>query len=65
MSSTTLTLEEILEEVGFYARAEERHSLKIAKKMIESGFPLETVISMTELEPEKVKGLFEDALKPK
>ena len=58
MSKDTVTLEEVLERTGFNARAEERKSLKIAQKMVDSGFPLETVCSMTELEPEKVKALY-------
>ena len=37
---------------------EEARVLAIAKKMAESGYPLETVVSMTSLEPEKVQELF-------
>ena len=69
MSSSAKTLDEVLERTGLIAewesRGEERKSLKIARNMINSGFPLETVVSMTELEYEKVKALFEETLKPK
>jgi len=73
MSSSAKTLDEVLERTGLIAewesrgevRGEERKSLKIAQNMIESGFPPETVISMTELEPEKVKRLYGDMIKPK
>ena len=65
MSSAAKTLDEVLERTGLIAEWEERQSLKIARNMVNSGFPIETVISMTELEPEKVKALFEDKLKPK
>ena len=37
---------------------EEARALAIAKKMVEAGYPLETVVSMTSLEPEKVQELF-------
>ena len=63
MKKDAVTLEEVLERTGFNARAEaraeERNSLKIARNMVASGFPPETVISMTELDPEKVKELYQ------
>ena len=40
------------------AKGEERKALGIAQKMINSGYPLETIVSMTELDPEKVKKLY-------
>ena len=64
MSSAAKSLEDVLERTGFYARmeakTEERNSLKIARNMVASGFPPEIVTSMTELEPEKVKGLYKE-----
>ena len=69
MGKSATTIEEVLERTGFNARAEkraeERNSLKIAQKMIDSGFPLETVSSMTELEPEKIKALCQGKVKVK
>ena len=63
MNTTAKSMEEILVETGFAAKmeakAEERNTLKIAKKMISSGFPLETVVSITELDPERVKELYQ------
>ena len=62
MSNPQLTLDEIFENVGFRAkweaRAKEEEATAIAKKMLYSGFPLETVVSITELDPEKVRELY-------
>ena len=63
MSSTSLTVEEILENAGFYARAEERKALKIARNLVNLGYPLEDIASATQLEPEKVKGLYQTGTK--
>jgi len=72
MSSTQLSLEEILEEVGFAARweakgvaigearAKENEALAIARNMVDLGLPPETVISATMLDPEKVKALYQN-----
>ena len=40
------------------AKGKENEALTIAQKMVNSGFPLETVVSITELDPEKVKALY-------
>ena len=62
MSNSQLTVEEVLEEIGltakWEARGKESEAIAIAKKMVCSGFPLETVVSITELDPEKVKALY-------
>jgi len=67
MSNAAKSLDEVLERTGLVARWEARaeargrqnEALDIAKNMVSSGFPLETVISMTKLDPEKVKGLYQ------
>jgi len=38
----------------------EERAIKVAQKMVNSGFPLDTVVSMTELDPEKVKALYQN-----
>ena len=64
MSSTHLSLEEILEKKGWFAkyeaRGEERKAIDVAKKMVSSGFPPETIASITELAPEKVNALYQE-----
>jgi len=40
------------------ARGEELATLKIAKNMIDQGFSFETIVSITQLDPEKVKELY-------
>ena len=42
------------------ARGEERKAVDIAQNMVNLGLPLETVISATMLEPEKVKALYKN-----
>jgi len=55
-------LEEALVESGLAAkwegRIEERKSLNIARNLITLGLPFETVVSATELDPEKVRELY-------
>ena len=62
MSKTAVTFDEVMENLGWAAKweakAEERKAFSIAQKMASSGFPPETVISMTDLPPEKIKGLY-------
>ena len=64
MSSTHLSLEELIEKEGWFAkyeaRGKESEALAIAKKMVSSGFPPETIASITELAPEKVNALYQD-----
>ena len=65
MSSTALTLEQVLEEVGFNARIEARGEAKgvargmekVAQNMLKSGFPVEQVAELSGLDIEKVKAL--------
>jgi peptidyl-tRNA hydrolase len=71
MSNSTLTLEQVFENVGWTAKWEARGETKgivkgkaeeaitIARNMIKLGFPIESVISATQLEPEKVKELYQ------
>jgi len=62
MSDAAKSLDEVFERTGMAARweakAEERNSLAIAQNMVNADFPMETVISMTKLDPEKVKVLY-------
>jgi hypothetical protein len=66
MRKDTLTLEQVFEEVGWAAKWEARgeargetsKAIDIAKNMIALGFPAETIISATKLEPEKVNDLY-------
>ena len=66
MSDLTVTLEQVFEEVGYAARWEARgeargkelEAIKIAKNMIAQGLPFETIVTSTQLEPEKVKALY-------
>ena len=67
MSAAVKSFYEVLERTGIAAklearaeaRGEERNALNVAKKMIKSGFSLETITSITELDPEKVKKLYQ------
>jgi hypothetical protein len=63
MSDLTVTLEQVFEEVGYAARwearGEELGAIKIAKNMIAQGLPFETIVTSTQLEPEKVKALYQ------
>jgi predicted transposase YdaD len=64
-----LTTEKVLEEAGWIAKweargeargraeGEEQMALTIAQNMVKSGLPVETIVSYTELDPEKVKAL--------
>ena len=62
MRKSQLSFIEVLEEIGanveWEARGKEKETISIAKKMVSSGFPLETVASITELDPEIVRGLY-------
>ena len=67
MSSAARSLEEVLERTGFNARCEaraeargeERKAFDIAQNMINLGLPIETVVSATKLDPEKIKKLYQ------
>jgi len=64
MSSTAKSLEDVLMETGITAkaeaRAEERKAIEVAKNLIELGIPIETVVSATKLDIEKVKALYKE-----
>ena len=61
MSGSGLTLDQVFEEAGLVAKweAKGRQSEKfdIAQNMVNLGLPLETIVSATSLDPEKVKEL--------
>ena len=62
-----LTYEKVFEEVGWIAKwkargkaeGEEQKALAIAQNLVNLGLPVETVISATGLDPEKVKALYQ------
>ena len=60
--TATRSLEEILERTGCYARAEtgaeERKAFDIAQNMITLGYPVEAVVSVTGIDPKKIKKLY-------
>ena len=74
MSKNALTLDEIFEEAGLVAKweargeakgiavgeakGEERKAFSIAQNLVKMGLPVEVVVSATELDPEKVKALY-------
>jgi hypothetical protein len=57
-----LTVDQLCENVGWAAKweakGEERKAFSIAQNMVKLGLPLETVVSATQLEPEKVRPLY-------
>ena len=63
MGKTALSFDEYLEKTGITARAEarggERKAINIAQNMVNLGLPIETVVSATQLEPEKVKAMYQ------
>ena len=63
MSSPAKSLDEVLVRTGlaaqWEARGEERKAINMAKKMLNSGFSLETVAAISELDSEKLKTLYE------
>jgi hypothetical protein len=60
---TALTVEKVFEEAGWIARWEARgkaeEALTIAKNMMNLGFPIETIVSATQLKQEIVQKLFQ------
>jgi len=62
MSDVPLEIVQVLEEVGWTARWEARGrtegALAIAQNMVNLGFPLETVVSATQLKPEQVQIMY-------
>ena len=62
LDMSTATVEQVLEEAGWIAkweaRGEENKAITIAKNLLNLGIPLDTVVSATQLAPEKVKALY-------
>ena len=62
MGKPILSFVEMLEEVGiaaeWEARGKESEALVIAQNMVNLDLPLETVVSATRLDPEKIKALY-------
>ena len=63
MNKPAKSLDEVLVRSGFVARVESRTrestTIDIAKNLVKLGLPLETIITATKLESEKVKELYE------
>ena len=63
MSNAAKSLDEVFERTGlaarWEARAEERKTLDIAQNMAKKGYPFEEIVSITNLDPEKVKELYQ------
>jgi len=61
MSDIALTLDKVLEEVGFTARmeakAEARGKEEVARNMLNSGFPVEQVAELSGLDVERIRAL--------
>ena len=62
MSSEAKSLDEVLERTGIAARWEERKALAIAQNMVNMGLLMETIVSATSLDPEKVNELYRGAV---
>jgi len=64
---SSLTLEQMFEDVGWIAKweargeikGEERKAYAIAQNMVNMGLPLETVVSATQLKPEQVQTMYQ------
>jgi hypothetical protein len=63
MGDVPLRIERALEETGWIARWEARGEARgkenIARNMVALGLPFETIVSATQLDPEKVKALYQ------
>ena len=72
MKKSDLTIEQVFENVGWTAkweargeaRGKENEAFAIAQKMVNQGYPIEMIISITELDPEKVKALYQNTSTP-
>jgi len=64
MDEVPLSFIEVLEETGWVAKwenkAEDNKALKIAKNMVNRGYAFEEIASITQLDPEKVKALYQN-----
>jgi len=61
VNSKAKSLDEVFIRTGLVAKWEELKALDIAKNMVADGLPLETVVSYTKLDPEKVEKLYQGA----
>jgi hypothetical protein len=59
MSNDNLTFEDFMIEFGYKAKYEERKALEIAQNMVNQGYPIETVLSLTKADAEKVKTMYQ------
>ena len=59
MSDEAKSLDDVFIRTGMAARWEERKALDIAHNLVNLGFPIETVVSATKLDIDKVKGLYQ------
>ena len=63
MGDMPLSTEQVLGEVGCTAEGEavgeEQKAVKTAQNMIDLNFPFEAIVSATQLDPEKVKALYQ------
>jgi len=59
MKELPLGIVKALEETGWIAKAVEQKAEKIARNMVSLGLPFETIVSATQLDPEKVKVLYQ------
>jgi glycerate-2-kinase len=57
-----LTIEQVIEDSGLGAKWEAKSRVSIAQNMVKMGLPFETVVCATQLEPEKVRALYQSAL---
>ena len=57
-----LGIVELLEEMGaldeMKAKDEKRRDMEIAKRLLDKGYPIDEIVSITDLEPEKVRELY-------
>ena len=58
MTDNIVELNDVFEETGLAAIWEERKAFAIAQNLVNMGMPIETVVSATQLDPEKIKGLY-------
>jgi hypothetical protein len=67
MSKSAIAFEKALKDAGLVdkweARGEARTRLVVAQKLVSMGLPFDTVVSATQLEPEKVKTLYSQGQK--
>jgi len=59
MKELPLGIARALEETGWIAKWEAQRAEKIARNLVSLGLPFETIVSATQLDPEKVKVLYQ------